>query len=427
VEPSPTLFESSGGNRGICLYAGRFSAGALEVRILFVSPYLPSLVRVRPYNFLRTLARRGHEIWLFCLVYHMNETSNLDELTSYCKKIETVYLPLARSLMNCATHAVSPVALQSAYCFSPALKARVQEVLSAERFDVVHVEHIRAAHFLPDGTKTVPAVFDSVDCITSLYRQFSEDKPSKLGRLIARIESRKLAIYEPQQASRFDRVIVTSDRDRRELLNIAPHLRVDVISNGVDLEYFGIRDELGDSGNIVLSGKMSYYANEAAARYLCSEILPLVRAREPKATLTIVGSSPSKRVLRCGALSGVQVTGHVPDMRPFVGNARVGVCPITVGAGVQNKVLEAMAMGRPVVATSRACRALSVVDGEHLLIADEPGTFADAVVKLLHDDKLALRLGRNGREYVEKNHNWDDKARQLEETYSKAIGGSRSG
>jgi glycosyltransferase involved in cell wall biosynthesis len=114
-------------------------------------------------------------------------------------------------------------------------------------------------------------------------------------------------------------------------------------------------------------------------------------------------------------------------MRPFVGNARVGVCPITVGAGVQNKVLEAMAMGRPVVATSRACRALSVVDGEHLLIADEPGTFADAVVKLLHDDKLALRLGRNGREYVEKNHNWDDKARQLEETYSKAIGGSRSG
>ncbi len=114
------------------------------------------------------------------------------------------------------------------------------------------------------------------------------------------------------------------------------------------------------------------------------------------------------------------VTGYVPDIRPYLRAARVAVCPITVGAGIQTKVLEAMAMGRPVVATSRACQALSVKNGEHLLIADKPDEFADAVVRLIHDDDLAGTLGRKGRAYVEQYHNWDDKARQLIDAYKKA-------
>jgi glycosyltransferase involved in cell wall biosynthesis len=114
------------------------------------------------------------------------------------------------------------------------------------------------------------------------------------------------------------------------------------------------------------------------------------------------------------------VTGYVPDIRVHLEKARVAVCPVTVGAGIQNKVLEALAMARPVVATSKACQALSVRNGEHLLIADTPQEFADAVVRLLRDDGLAETLGRNGRRYVETYHNWDDKACQLLDAYQKA-------
>lgn len=391
------------------------------MRILFIAPYLPSLIRFRSYNFIKSLAKRGHEIWLLCLADRRSDADSVERLRPYCRRIETVYLSPARGLMNCLTHALSPVALQSAYCFSKSLKARVGNTLSAEDFDVVHVEHIRAAHFLPEESITSPTVFDSVDCITTLYREFSLQKPSAVARLIARIESRKLSHYEPIQASRFARVIVTSDRERRELKQLASHLNIDVVSCGVDLEYFVRAHDSVEPSHIVISGKMSYFANEAAASFFCTEVLPLIRAREPRATLTIVGSSPSKRVLQYGAMPGVTVTGFVPDIRPLLNRAYVAVCPITVGAGIQTKVLEAMAMGKPVVATSKACQALSAKDGEDLLIADEPKAFAEAVVRVLRDDKLALKLGQNGRKYVENNHSWDENVRMLEEVYHKAI------
>ena len=392
------------------------------MRILFVSPYLPSLIRVRSYNFIKALAERGHEIWLLCLVNERDVSSKARNLEKYCERVETVYLSTPRSLLSCLTKLPSPVALQSAYCFSKAFSTKVADTLAAERFDVVHVEHIRAAYALPQGERTVPAVFDSVDCITSLYRQFAQDKPSRLGRSIAAVEAGKLRGYEPSQASRYDRVTITSDRDKSELQALAPHLDIDVVSCGVDLDYFGPGENgLGEKGRIVLSGKMSYYANEAAASFFCRDIMPLIIAREPQTTLTIVGSSPSRRVQRYGRMPGVTVTGYVPDIRASLREARLAVCPVTVGAGIQTKVIEAMAMGKPVVATSKACQALSVRNGEDLVITDEPKAFAEAVVRVLRDDKLALKLGQNGRKYVENNHSWDENARLLEESYHKAI------
>ena len=244
------------------------------MRILFVSPYLPSLIRFRSYNFIKALAERGHEIWLVCLLHDRNDSSNVQHLEDYCERVETVQLGTSRALLNCLVNLPSQVALQSAYCFSNAFRTKVAETLAAQQFDVVHVEHIRAAYALPAGERAA-AVFDSVDCITSLYRQFAQDKPSRLGRLIAAVEAAKLVRYEPSQAARFDRVVVTSDKERSELKAVAPHLDIDVVSCGVDLEYFEQDNRLGEKGRIVLSGKMSYYANEAAASFFCAEILQL--------------------------------------------------------------------------------------------------------------------------------------------------------
>lgn len=390
------------------------------MRILFIAPYLPSLIRVRPFNFIKALARREHRISLLCLVQSRNEVNDLDHVESYCEKVETVYLHRMRSIANCLVYSPFPVSLQAAYCFSSRMNEKVTQALQDHQFDVVHLEHIRAAHFLRSGMD-VASVFDAVDCITSLYEQFSQHKPSWLGRWTSGVEYRKLRGHEPKEASKFDRVVVTSRKDKEDLQELAPALSVDVISNGVDMEYFRPSDGIVETASIVFSGKMSYYANESAATFLCDEVMPRVKASEPGATLTIAGSSPSKRIQRYAIGHGIEVTGHVPDMRVCLRNARVAACPVSVGAGVQNKVLEAMAMGKPVVATSKACQALSVVDGEHVLIADQQEDFAEALVRIIRDDDLAGRLGRNGREYVDNNHNWNEKARQLEETYSEAI------
>jgi sugar transferase (PEP-CTERM/EpsH1 system associated) len=395
------------------------------MRILFIAPYLPSLIRVRPYNFIKALARRGHRISLLCLVQARNEVDDLDHIGSCCEKVETVRLHRIRSIANCLMYSPFPVSLQAAYCFSNKMTEKVTQALQDGQFDVVHLEHIRAAHFLRSRTD-VASVFDAVDCITSLYEQFSHHKPSWLGRWTSGVEYRKLRGYEPKEASKFDRVIVTSRKDKEDLQALAPDLSVDVISNGVDSDYFRPSDGLVETPSIVFSGKMSYYANESAATFLCEKVMPQVRACLPDATLTIAGSSPSKRVQRYATGHGIEVTGHVPDIRVCLRNARVAACPVSVGAGVQNKVLEAMAMGKPVVATSKACQALSVVDGEHVLIADQPQEFAEALVRIIRDDDLAGRLGRNAREYVDKHHNWNEKARQLEETYSEAIASARA-
>jgi len=390
------------------------------VRILFITPYVPSLIRVRPFNLIKALARREHRISLLCLVQARNEIDDLDHVGSYCENVETVHLHRLRSIVNCLVYSPFPVSLQAAYCFSNKMNERVTEALQEHQFDVVHLEHIRAAHFLRPGMD-VASVFDAVDCITSLYEQFSQHKPSWLGRWTSGIEYRNLRSYEPTKASKFDRVVVTSRKDKEALQGLAPHLSVDVVSNGVDTDYIRPSDGLVKTPSIVFSGKMSYYANDSAAMFLCDEVMPRVKACEPGATLTIAGSSPSKRIQRYGAGHGIEVTGHVPDIRVCLRSARVAACPVSVGAGVQNKVLEAMAMGKPVVATSKACQALSVVDGEHVLIADQQEEFAEALVRIIRDDELAQRLARNGREYVDKHHNWSDKAREIEETYSRAI------
>jgi sugar transferase (PEP-CTERM/EpsH1 system associated) len=392
------------------------------VHILFIAPYVPSLIRVRPFNLIKALAKREHTISLLCLVQTEKELSDLEHLgrERYCENLDTVHLSRIRSIVNCIAYSPFAVSLQAAYCFSGKMNEKVTRALQEHQFDVVHLEHIRAAHFLRSRTD-VASVFDAVDCITSLYEQFSQHKPSWLGKWTSGLEYRKLRRYEPREASRFDRVIVTSRKDKEDLQGLAPNLPVDVITNGVDTDYFRPSDGLVETPSIVFSGKMSYYANDSAAMFLCDEVMPHVKACEPGATLTIAGSSPSKRVRRHGTGHGIEVTGHVPDIRVCLRNARVAACPVSVGAGVQNKVLEAMAMGKPVVATSKACQALSVVDGEHVLIADQREEFAEALVRIIRDDDLAVRLGRNGREYVDKRHNWNEKARQLEETYSKAI------
>jgi glycosyltransferase involved in cell wall biosynthesis len=199
-----------------------------------------------------------------------------------------------------------------------------------------------------------------------------------------------------------------------------------VVPNGVDLEYFTPNVGPREPATIVFSGKMSYHANATAALHLVHHIMPHVWEHVPQANIIIAGSAPTAAVKALGRdfAPRVQVTGYVPDLRPFLQSATVAVAPITYGAGMQNKVVEAMACATPVIASPRAVSALYVTAGAEVLVAENPAEFAAALVRVLQDEALRRQLGTGGYEYVSRNLRWTAVADQLDAIYAEVVQGA---
>lgn len=402
------------------------------MRILFVAPYVPSLIRVRPYHWIKSLTALGHAVTVVALG---TDGAAQDEearaaLAPLCEAVHVVPHSRAQAALQCALSLPTPTPLWAAYCHSPALVRTLRRLLNAQSFDVAHIEHLRAAHFAR-ALPTLPLVFDAVDCLTSLQQQMRAAPGRGLpARLVSWEEECKLRRYEPRTAALFQQTLITSAHDADALQALAQaagvSLPLSVIPNGVDLGYFqppAPQDERA-SRTVVFSGKMSYAANHDAALYFARDIWPRIRRACPDATLILAGSGPRAdlRALGASPRSGIHVTGHVPDLRPFLAQAAVAVCPLRIGVGIQNKALEAMAMGLSVVATPLAARALPPdAPGRVLRTVSTPAEFADAVIDLLAHPARARQMGLAARAYVETHHDWHALAGRLTGLYQDAI------
>jgi polysaccharide biosynthesis protein PslH len=226
---------------------------------------------------------------------------------------------------------------------------------------------------------------------------------------------------ELRACHRMDRVLTVSEEDRRALRTELPGLEAAVVPNGVDLERFSPAGE-PKGASAVFVGKMDYRPNVDAVRWFCAEVLPRVRAAVPGFVFTVVGSRPVSAVRELGRLPGVRVTGRVAETRPYVRDAAIAVVPLRAGSGTRLKILEALAMGRPVVSTTLGCEGLDTVDGAHLAVADSPEGFAERVVRLLRHDGERARLGRHGRQLVAERYGWTASVARLEATYEELVG-----
>ena len=396
-----------------------------QLRVLFVSPYLPSLIRVRPYNFIKSLAERGHVITLLALEPPGDDTSSLDTLRGWCRRVQTVPLPRWRTLYNGLRALPSQTPFQAAYSRSPEMSTLIQRTQAEAEFDIAHVEHLRGAELSP-AVNGIPVVFDSVDSISLLFELTRHSGPTWRSRLLAGVDLGRTRRYESRLLERYPRVLVTSPRDKEALARLSNNREADsrfvVLPNGVDLEYFSpLEDIPRDPATLVFTGKMSYHANVAAALDLATQVMPYVWATRSDARLVIAGKDPTAELLALTADPRITVTGTVPDLRPYMAQAAVAVLPIRYGVGIQNKLLEAMAMATPVVSTSSATAALQLELGRDFLVADTPQAIAEAVNTLLADDTLRQRVGRAGRRYVQTYHNWSTVAKRLEGVYREAI------
>jgi glycosyltransferase involved in cell wall biosynthesis len=272
-------------------------------------------------------------------------------------------------------------------------------------------------------------LFDSVDCISLLHERTLRSGSSVRQRLIAAGELARTRRYEARLVARAQPVVVTSPVDASALESLArtvpsraggPPRRVTVVPNGVDLDYFRPSNEPSAPATLVFSGKMSYHANVSAAQHLVRDILPLIRASHPEANLRIAGSNPPPSVAAWDRDPAIHVTGYLPDMRQALAGATIAVCPMTVKVGIQNKILEAMATGLPVVCSQEGLEGLTAVPERDLLVARDGPEFARQVCRLLDDPALRRRLAEAGRRFVEAHHQWRTAGAALECLYRQA-------
>ncbi|HYL42667.1 MAG TPA: glycosyltransferase, partial [Ktedonobacteraceae bacterium] len=326
----------------------------------------------------------------------------------------------------------STLPLQVAYARSASFTQTVQRLCLERTYDVIHVEHLRGMASMELLARTHPLVWDAVDCISLLSKFAMKAGPSLSVRAVARLEYKRTQRYEARMLDQLPHVLVTSQNDRDAMIalrRMSLHNStssddelgsgIRVLANGVDLEYFRPAQQERRRFNLVFSGKMSYHANVATALYLYQRVMPLIWQQRPEATLTIVGSNPPKALQALTGDPRVEVTGYVDDLRSYVGRAEIMLSPMVYSVGIQNKVLEAMALGTPVIVAAKAAAALNALPGQDLMVAESAQEFAESALRLMNDAELRTSLGQHGRNYVERHHNWKALTDQLVDVYKR--------
>ena len=393
------------------------------MRILFVTPYVPSRIRVRPLNLIKTLSAT-HEISLISLLVEDYELEMVKDVAPYCASVDLVPLPKWHAYANCLLAFPTLTPLRIAYYRSPSFARRIKEAIRKQNIDVVHGELIKVIPALKAVLvdEKIPILYDSVDCISWFLQQEFETMRNPLKKAFVYSELQKMRRYEQRTLVDFDQLIITTSSDREKLGILTGQAQnIEVVSNGVDIDYFAPWNEPRVADSLIFCAKLDYFPNAQAILHFCEQTLSLVWKHRPQVRLTIVGSKPPQSVQALTFDERITVTGYVPDIRPYLGTASVVIAPLLVAAGMQNKVLESLAMGMPTVATSRCSRTLGAQDGVHLLEAEEPQAFAKAIVELLDDPQLAQQMGEAGRQFVAEHYSWESAANTLNRLYSSIV------
>jgi len=362
---------------------------------------------------LETLAE-DHELTLLSFAESAEQRDCARQLDAICREVRVVTRGQATSLCTTLLHFWRRLPLQVLYYRSREMLRLVVEALAEDRFDAAYVHLFRMAPYVRSGDLPYRIV-DLTDVISSEVARSLPYRPLP-SRAVWAVEQRRIARFEREVANGGDEVWLISQAERERLIEIAPHAHVQVVPNGVDLDTFHPLDVPEDPLRIVFSGHMGVFHNVDAAVRLAEVILPVIRCSVSDCRLRIVGASPCARVRRLASLVGVDVTGFVPDLNRELNRAAVFVAPLRFSAGVQNKVLEAMAAGRPVVTTGDVAAGVGATADRHLLVGGSSGEIANQVASLLADAERRRALGTAARAFVAREFSWRvvaDRARAI--------------
>lgn len=360
--------------------------------------------KLRAFNQLKTLSTK-HEVYLCCFHEGKVTPEMMEPLKPYCRGIKVIELKKKHIVFNLVRSFMSGLPFQVGYFYSWGAQAMVNAMLVKHKPDAIYCQLIRTAEYARRDNTPIK-VLDYMDAFSKNVERRIRVAPFYL-RPLLRIEHRRLLRYEREVAPDFQSLSVISAQDR-DFLPLTNKTAVHIVPNGVDTTYFSPRASK-PSYDLLFTGNLSYPPNVACAELLAREVMPILLRKRPGTSLLIAGASPAKRVLDLQG-KGVAVKGWTDDIRDYYAAAAVFCAPMTIGSGMQNKILEAMSMQLPCVTSSLVNNAIGASDGKEVLLADTVETTVDKILQLLDDKELSARIAKAGQSFVRQRFAWSSVA-----------------
>jgi len=387
------------------------------MKILYVChrfPYPPKRGgKIRPFNMIRHLSEQGHRVTVASLSRSRKERASARGIAEYCHNylIGDVRQPWQTLRMLARVPSPSPSSM--GYFFSARLKNQIARVLAVEKYDLIFTHCSSVAQYVAH-VQDIPKILDFGDMDSQKWQIYSRFRrwPANWGFLL---EGWKLEAAEKRLARHFDVCTCTSKAEFETLNNYATGTKTNWFPNGVDSEYFAPDGVAYERDYISFVGRMDYFPNQDCVIRFCHTVLPRLQAERPQVKFVIVGAAPPRHIQQLASLPGVSVTGSVTDVRPYVRRSHLMVAPLNIARGTQNKILEAMAMGIPVVCSELAAAGVDAIPEEHFLTARDTDGYVAQISRILDSRAERDRLSVQGRERMLSHHNWSQSLNRMDQ------------
>jgi len=389
------------------------TAASSKPALLFLChrlPYPPDKgEKIRAFRILEHLAQR-YQVHLGCFIDDADDVPHVKAVEDHCASLAWFPRSPKKTNFKALGGLLTGSSLSVASFASGRLQAWVQDRLATTKPEAIFIYSSAMAQFIDERDTSARVIMDFVDVDSDKWRQYATTAGFPMSWVYAR-EARKLLEFDRRVASEADASLFVSEAEASLFRTLSPETAATThaMANGVDCDYFSPAHAFaspftGPGPHLVFTGTMDYRPNVDAVVWFADEIFPAVRRAQPGATFTIVGSKPSKTVMALSARPGIAVTGRTPDVRPYLAAADVVVAPMRIARGIQNKVLEGMAMAKPVVTTSLGLEGIAAEAGRHLIVADTPGDFVKAILEL--EPEKGVSMGRSARQLMEGAYGW---------------------
>ena len=378
--------------------------------ILSRGPYpLEKGDKLRAFHQLKYLAK-NNDVSLVCLNdIELHPEANA-VLNSICREVHIVQLSKFQIVLNLVKGLFSTKPLQVSYFYSKKAQQLIDSIITSKQPDHIYCQLIRTTEYVKQYT-SIPKTLDYMDALSKgIERRIA--KANWLFKTILKLEYKRLYTYEKTIFSFFNNKTIISEQDR-ELINHPDKNSIEIVANGVDESFLNFPKKEDKKYDLLFSGNMSYPPNIESAVYIVEKILPLVKKQIPNIQLMIAGTSPTSKIIALRS-NNVLVSGWVKDIKEIYASSKIVIAPMQTGTGLQNKLLEAMAMGIPCISSTLANNALKAIHNENILVADSPEQYAACIIELINNTEKANDIARKGKNFVSINYGWDMMNAKLE-------------
>jgi polysaccharide biosynthesis protein PslH len=391
------------------------------MKVLFVChrvPYPPKRGgKIRPFNIIRHLSTQGHQVTVASLARTTQELDEASGLAAHCQQVIVELMPRGRAWAGMLRNVLGRQPSSFGYFWSPVLARRIADELARGSYDLIFAHCSSVAPYVANA-RGPRKILDFGDVDSQKWREYASNRRLPLAAAFW-LEAVKLERTERLLSEQFDLCTCTTRAELQSLRDLGVTARSDWFPNGVDTGFFAPGGHEYDPQQLAFVGRMDYYPNQQAVQWFCATVWPELRRRHGELRFLVVGAEPPPSIRALGRLPGVTVTGSVPDVRPYLERAALTVAPLIIARGTQNKILESMAMGTPVVTSRQALGGVDAVPGVHLLVADAADDWVGSIEAVLNDRGWRAQLATAARARVLSHHSWPASMHRLDDMIGK--------